>query len=97
MEYTTKLEGATLTVAIDGRLDTINSNALSDALSKESGFTDIVFDFANVQYLSSSGIRLLFSYRKSLGGKDHVIVKNANAVVMEIFRVTGFDKQITLQ
>lgn len=97
MEYTTKLEGATLTVAIDGRLDTVNSNALSDALSKECGFTDIVFDFANVQYLSSSGIRLLFSYRKSLGGKDHVIVKNANAVVMEIFRVTGFDKQITLQ
>ncbi|MBR1846172.1 MAG: STAS domain-containing protein [Bacilli bacterium] len=97
MEITKNMEGAVLHVALAGRLDTLTSNDLSTALEEESGFTDIIFDFAALEYLSSSGLRLLFTYQKKLGGKEHVIVRNANAVVREIFRVTGFARQVTLE
>lgn len=97
MEIIKKKEGKILSVQLIGRLDTNTSPELSASLEEESGYEDIVFDFAKLDYLSSAGLRLLFSCRKSLGGAEHVIVKNANEVVKEIFRVTGFGRQITLK
>ena len=96
MEISKKMEGTTLLVALKGRLDTITSNDLATSLEEENGYTDLVFDFSALDYLSSSGLRLLFTANRKLGGKEHVVVKNANEVVKEIFRVTGFEKQITL-
>jgi anti-sigma B factor antagonist len=97
MEITKNMEGAVLHVALAGRLDTLTSNDLGTALEEESGFTDIIFDFAALEYLSSSGLRLLFTCRKNLGGKEHVIVENSNEIILEIFRVTGFNNQVTLK
>lgn len=97
MEIVKTRNGDVLEVALSGRLDTITSEDLSQSLEQETGFTSIVFDFAALDYLSSSGLRLLFAYRKKLGGKENVIVKNVNPLIMEIFRVTGFGNQITLQ
>ena len=97
MEISKKMEGNALHVTLVGRLDTNTSPELSASLAEESGYADIVFDFAQLDYLSSSGLRLLFSCRKALGGAEHVIVENANEVVKEIFRVTGFERQVTLK
>ena len=97
MEISKTTEGTALIVTLSGRLDTNTSPELAASIEQESGYTDIVFDFSALEYLSSSGLRLLFSCRKTLGGKEHVIVKNANDIVREILRVTGFDKQITLE
>ena len=97
MEISKKTEGTTLCVTLVGRLDTNTSPELSDSLAQESGYQDIVFDFAKLDYLSSAGLRLLFSCRKALGGPEHVVIENANEVIKEIFRVTGFEKQVTLK
>jgi len=97
MEIAKQKEGTTLNVTLVGRLDTNTSPELDASLGEEKDYTDIVFDFASLEYISSSGIRLLFSCRKNLGGKEHVVIKNANEVIREIFHVTGFEKQVTLQ
>lgn len=97
MEIVKKTEGATLHMELIGRLDTNTSPALAESLGQESGYTDIVFDFAKLEYLSSAGIRLLFTCRKKLGGAEHVVIKNCNEVIREIFRVTGFERQITIK
>ena len=97
MTFEKRKEGTKLFVSLAGRLDTLSAPILSDALAEEKDYADIEFDFAALEYLSSSGLRLLFSCRKALGGKEHVVVKNVNDVIMEIFRVTGFDKQIEIQ
>ena len=97
MEISKKLEGGVLYVTLVGRLDTNTSPILANSIEEESGYTDIVFDFGKLEYLSSSGLRLLFTCRKNLGGGQHVVVENANDVVREIFRVTGFERQITLK
>ncbi len=97
MEIVKNMEGTTLKVQLIGRLDTNTSPALDESLGQESGFTDVDFDFEKLDYLSSAGIRLLFACRKKLGGAEHVVVRNANEVIREIFRVTGFERQITLK
>lgn len=97
MEILKQKEGTTLNVTLKGRLDTVTSGDLAAALEAEEGYTDIIFDFGDLQYISSSGLRLLFSQNRKLGGKEHVVVHNVNAVVREIFHVTGFERQITLE
>ena len=97
MEIVKNMEGTTLKVQLIGRLDTNTSPALDESLGQESGFTDVDFDLEKLDYLSSAGIRLLFTCRKKLGGAEHVVVRNANEVIREIFRVTGFERQITLK
>ena len=97
MEILKNMEGKTLRVALTGRLDTNTSPELATSLEAEQGYEEIVFDFNKLEYLSSAGIRLLFSCRKKLGSPDKVIVEGANEVIREIFRVTGFGRQITLK
>ena len=96
MKIIKNMNGTTLEIALEGRLDTLTSTELATALEAESGFTDVRFDFAKLEYLSSSGLRLLFAQRKKLGGKEHVILTNVNPLVSEILRVTGFDQQVTV-
>ncbi len=97
MEIRKSLNENVLTVTLIGRLDTTTAPELEASLAQESGYAQVVFDFGALEYISSAGLRLLFSARKKLGGADKVIVTNVNDVVREIFRVTGFDRQITLK
>lgn len=97
MNVTKAKEGNTLKVALEGRLDTLTSEELSASLAEEEGFDTILFDMEKLEYLSSSGLRLLFAYRKKLGGKEKVILTKVNPLVSEILRVTGFDQQVTIQ
>jgi len=80
-------ENNTLVVSVAGRLDTSTAPELETALKGElSEGLDLVFDFANLEYISSSGIRQLISAYKVTG---KVSIKNANEVVKEVFEVTG--------
>ena len=97
MEIRKSLNENVLTVTLIGRLDTTTAPELEASLAKESGYAQVIFDFGALEYISSAGLRLLFSARKKLGGADKVIVTNVNDVVREIFRVTGFDRQITVK
>ncbi len=85
----------TLTVKVNGRLDTANSSeldgALADIMSSEK-ISEIRFDFSDLEYIASSGLRVLLAALKKvtpLGGTVHIL--NANDSVMEILTMTGFD------
>ena len=98
MEIYKKFNGDTLEVALTDKLDTVTSQTLSSELEGDAKKAkSIVFDFEKLNYISSAGLRLLISYQKALGGKDKVVVKNANAVVKNIFKVTGFINLITVE
>ena len=54
MTITKKQEGTALTIALEGRLDTMTAPDLEKEL-KESldGVTELTFDFADLEYISS--------------------------------------------
>ena len=94
-----KKNGARLDVAIGGRLDTLTSPELHQALSQQSlnDVTEIVMDLGELEYISSAGLRVLLSAQKTMHKQGAMKVKNANEMILEIFEVTGFSDILTIE
>lgn len=71
--------GSQLTVALDGRLDTTTAPQLDDELKTAlDGITKLDFDLANLEYISSAGLRVLLSAQKVMNKQGEMVVKNAD-------------------
>ena len=92
------LNGTELTVTIVGRLDTTTAPDLEASL-KESfeGVTKLILDFAELEYLSSAGLRVLLAAQKVMNKQGEMIIKNVNDTINEIFEVTGFIDILTIE
>lgn len=89
MEITKTVEDGKLTLAVSGRLDTNTAPELEDE-TKLDGVSEVVFDFAGLEYISSAGLRILLTAKKQMmasGGKMSVV--NANDAVRGVFEITG--------
>ena len=91
--------GKEMTIKFSGRLDTVSSLELSKKLESEEIKEDlIIFDMKETEYISSAGLRLLISLKKSLTEKNKSLeVHNLNDVCKEVFRVTGFNNVLTVK
>ncbi len=98
MEINKIQDGAKLTMAISGCLDTTTSPELQAVLDDSpSGVTELNFDFASLDYISSAGLRVLLVANKkmaSVGGK--MTIQNVNPSVKEVLEMTGFLDIFTL-
>ena len=91
MNITKNLEENTLTVALDGRLDTVSApNLESELQASFDGVKNLVFDLGALDYVSSAGLRVLLSAQKVMNKQGGMTVKNVKPEIMEIFEVTGF-------
>ena len=88
-----------LTLTIEGRIDTITAQELEDEINNEiSNFDSLIMDFANLEYISSAGLRVLIATQKKLKAEDKTLtIKNVNAAVNEIFKMSGFDKILDIE
>ncbi|MBQ2597592.1 MAG: STAS domain-containing protein [Oscillospiraceae bacterium] len=93
-----ELDDSLLLIAPVGRLDTTASAELKNQIAAyDAAGRDILVDFADVDYISSAGLRLLVALQKQAKSCGHTMtVKNINAVVREVFRISGFDKAFTV-
>ena len=88
-----------LTVNVEGRIDTITSQELDDSLKEDlDSITSLTLDFEALEYISSAGLRVLIATQKKLS-KDDIPLKiiNVNDTIKEIFRMSGFDKILTIE
>ena len=80
-----------LTLALEGRLDTVTSPQLEAELKNSlEGAESLTLDFSKLDYISSAGLRVLLSAHKILASKGGMKVTNVNEIVREVFEVTGF-------
>ena len=88
-----------LTVSPAGRIDTATSPQFeTDVKSSLEGIMSLVLDFTKVDYISSSGLRVLLSLHKimdSKGGK--LTVSKPTEMVCEVFEVTGFSDMLNIE
>ena len=90
--------GGELTLEIEGRIDTLTSPELEEAVKSEiDGLTKLVFDFANVEYITSAGLRVVLNALKIMNKQGSMVVKNVNDEVMDIFEVTGYTDFLTIE
>ncbi|MDO5112625.1 MAG: STAS domain-containing protein [Clostridia bacterium] len=91
-------DGATLTLALEGRLDTVTAPQLETALSDSlDGIEMLVLDFADLVYISSAGLRVLLAAQKRMAKQGGMVVRHVNETIMEVFDVTGFADILTIE
>ena len=93
MEIKIKEENGGYVAEFNGRLDTPAAISAQQNMTPlmENADKEITLDCTNLEYISSSGLRLFLALRKETslkGGK--VIIKNINDEIKKVFMMTGF-------
>lgn len=92
------LEGTKLTLALAGRLDTTTAPQLETELKRSIGGVESLFlDFANLEYLSSAGLRVLLAEQKVMNKQGKMVIRNVNETISEVFEITGFSDILTIE
>ena len=90
MTATRKMNGTTLEIAVEGKLDTMTSPELSAELEKGlDGAEYLLWDFSKLEYISSAGIRVLLAAANKLEDPNKMKVENSNDIVRTAFALTG--------
>ena len=91
-------EGAALTVALEGRLDTTTAPQLEAELKQSlDGVTALALDMEKLDYLSSAGLRVLLAAQKQMNKQGTMVIRHVNETIMEVFEVTGFIDILTVE
>ena len=91
------LHGGTLSVVLEGRLDTNTAPQLEAELKTSlSGITELELDFSGLEYISSAGLRVLLAAQKTMSRQGKMTIRNVNETIMEVFEITGFVEILTI-
>lgn len=98
MTIAKNLNGTTLTLALEGRLDTTTAPQLeTEVRDSLSGVTQLILDFTALEYISSAGLRVVLSAQKAMNKQGSMVVRGVNEYVMEVLEVTGFADILTIE
>ena len=95
MTITKEISGSSAVLKLEGWLDTPASAELKkelDALGSE--VKELTFDMEKMEYISSAGLRHVVAAHKQMNGA--LTVKNASVEILDVFRMTGFDKRLNI-
>ena len=89
-----------VTITTDERIDTINAvnfeNEISPFLS-DSGLK-IIFDCTNLDYISSSGLRVILKAQKLVSArKGEMKLIGVKPTIKKVFDMTGFTRFLTIE
>ena len=80
-------------VTLEGELDTAAAAEVEQTLHPlyTTNGKDVVIDCTGLEYIASSGLRILISILKSSkAGGSKVVLKNLNDDIKDVFKLTGF-------
>lgn len=98
MTISKALNETTLTLAIEGRLDTTTSPIFEKELEGSlEGVAALIIDMEKLEYISSAGLRVLLAAQKAMNAKGTMTVKNVSEAVNEVFAITGFSDILTIE
>ena len=81
-----------------GIIDAGNASEFQDEVSESlEGVSAVVFDFAELEFISSARLRVLLATQKALGKPGAVHVRNASADVLEVLTVTKLAQFMTIE
>lgn len=97
MNIKQKKENKQLTIFVSGRIDTVTAPQFSEYLKNElAGVEELILDLADVEYVSSAGLRVILFAQKTMNSQGSMKVANVNSDIMETFELTGFTDILTI-
>lgn len=95
MEVNKSKEGDVCVLELKGRLDGEQAQVFEDSVMGclEEGEEKLLFDFGGLDYINSSGLRVLvMAYQRMKESGGRVSVCNIKDYIQEIFEISGYDK-----
>lgn len=80
-------------VTLEGELDTAAAAEVEQTLQPlyNSNGLNVIIDCTELEYIASSGLRILISVLKGAkAGGSKVVIKNLNDDIKDVFKLTGF-------
>ena len=99
MKIVKNVSEGTLTVQIDGRIDTTTAPMLEGELkhSVTSDIDNLIFDFEKVEYMASAGIRVIMAADKVMSRQGEMKLIHVNDEIMEMLDMTGLTDLLTIE
>lgn len=88
-----------LQMDVEGKIDSLTSNDFQNAVLRSfQKNKNIVINMDKVDYISSAGLRALILGQKTAASKGgSMVIINVCPAVQDVFRVTGFEKVLTIR
>ena len=99
MQVNTTLNDGELLIDVEGRVDTKTSPQLDEKLSiLDETIKKIIFDMEKVDYISSSGLRVIIAaLKKTRKQNAEVVVRKPQPMVLDVIEATGIDQMVTIE
>ena len=98
MAVTERMEDGVLTLDVSGRLNAVTALELHDKMMELMPKAEkLIFDFTNLDYISSGGLRELLIAYEAMNPKGGVIIRNINPEVQSVLAMTGFSSIFTIE
>ena len=98
MKVKSSKNGSACTLTVEGKIDTMTAPELDEAVKSNLPKCDkMIFDFTNVEYITSAGLRVLVYAQRELMKKGGVTVTGVNEGIKKIFTVTGIHKVLKIK
>ena len=98
MQLSTVKENDKFTIIISGKVDTVTAPELERFITENiSGIKELVLDLAEVEYVSSAGLRALLQAQKDMNKQGKMKIIHVRDNVKEIFDMIGFSRIFTIE
>ena len=97
MTTTKALDNETLTIQVEGEINSTNAVDLDQAITSSiKGVKTLILDFEKLDYISSAGLRVILFAQKTMNSQGSMCIANVNSDIMETFELTGFTDILTI-
>ncbi len=100
IEVAEERDGGALVLLPTGRLDSANARSFESLVMErvDGGEKQLVVDFSRLNFISSSGMRVLLMAAKKLHATEgKLVLCSMPDHIHEVFRISGFDQIISIR
>ena len=98
MDLTKQYNEKELTITVKGKIDTINAPDFENEIMDEIGkFDSLILNLNDLEYISSSGLRVLIAVEKKLSPENISVTIKVNEIIKEIIVISGLDKVLNIE
>lgn len=99
MEVTSKSVDKAIVIYVDGDLTTNSSPVVETEINAilEEAVTNVVINVEKVNFIASTGLRIILKLGKRLGNEElQLVVCSMNATTKSVFEMSGFTKMFPI-
>ena len=98
MEIVKTRKDVTMTIAIEGRLDSQTAPQLeAEIVGKLDGVAHLIFDLSKLKFISSSGLRTFLLTQRIMDAQGTMTIRNLPSEFREYFDETGFSRIMRIE